>query len=70
MSFKAYRTNFFFGRALGLEKNSVQDLAGKAIVLQINYNETQAPQKNKLFNNFLTHVNSLVIRDGSVEVIR
>ena len=70
MSFKAYRTNFFFGRALGLEKNSVQDLAGKAIVLQINYNETQAPQRNKLFNNFLTHVNSLVIRDGSVEVVR
>lgn len=70
MSFKAYRTNFFFGRALGLEKNAVQDLAGKAIVLQINYNETQAPQRNKLFNNFLTHVNSLVIRDGSVEVVR
>jgi hypothetical protein len=70
MSFKAYRTNFFFGRALGLEKNSVQNLAGKAIVLQVNYNETQPPQRNKLFNNFLTHVNSLVIRDGSVEVVR
>lgn len=70
MSFKAYRTNFFFGRALGLEKNSVQNLAGKAIVLQVNYNETEAPQRNKLFNNFLTHVNSLVIRDGSVEVVR
>lgn len=70
MSFKAYRTNFFFGRALGLEKNAVQDLAGQSIVLQVNYNETQAPQRNKLFNNFLTHVNSLVIRDGSVEIVR
>ena len=69
LSYKSHIENFIICRALGLEENAVQDLAGKGIVLQLNYNETDAPELNKLFNNYLFHIRSLRIRDGAVEVI-
>jgi len=67
LSFLQFRSNFFIGRALALGKNAVYDARGKDFNLQLEY--TGADQtKNKLWNNYVSHLRRLVIRNGSIAV--
>ena len=67
LSFLQFRSNFFIGRALALGKNAVYDARGKDFNLQLEY--TGDPQtKNKLWNNYVSHLRRLVIRNGSIAV--
>ena len=67
LSFMAFQRNFFIGRALALGKNAVYDARGKDFNLQVEY--TGAVQtKNKLWNNYVSHLRRLVIRNGSIAV--
>ena len=67
LSFMAFQRNFFIGRALALGKNAVYDARGKDFNLQVEY--TGAVQtKNKLWNNYVSHIRRLVIRNGSIAV--
>lgn len=67
LSFLQFRSNFFIGRALALGKNAVYDARGKDFNLQLEY--TGSPQtKNKLWNNYVSHLRRLVIRNGSIAV--
>jgi len=67
LSFRAFRENFFIGRALALGRNSVYDARGKDFNLQLEYTATQ-PSKNHLWMNFVSHVRRLVIRQGGLAV--
>jgi hypothetical protein len=67
LSFRQFQSNFFIGRALALGKNAVYDARGKDFNLQVEY--TGADQtKNKLWNNYVSHLRRLVIRNGGLDV--
>jgi len=68
LSFRAFRDNFFIGRALALGQNAVYDARGKDFNLQVEYTGATAPSKNHLWMNFVAHIRRLVIRQGSMEV--
>jgi hypothetical protein len=67
LSFLQFRSNFFIGRALALGKNAVYDARGKDFNLQLEYTGA-AQTKNKLWNNYVSHLRRLVIRNGSIAV--
>ncbi len=68
LSFRQFQSNFFIGRALALGKNAVYDARGKDFNLQCEY--TGATQtKNKLWNNYVSHVRRLQIKNGGLSVI-
>jgi len=69
LSFEAYNRNFIIGRTLGIQQNMVYDARGKDFNLQLNYNETAAPDKNKLVNMFVFHVRRFIIKNESVMVV-
>lgn len=69
LSFEAYNRNFIIGRTLGIQNNMVYDARGKDFNLQLNYNETAEPLKNKLVNMFVFHIRRFVIKNESVMVI-
>ncbi len=66
LSFLYFNQNFFIGRALALGKNAVYDARGKDFNLQVEYRSTQ--DKNKLWNNFVSHIRRLEIKSGSLLV--
>lgn len=66
-SLSEYNRNFVISRALALNKG-VYDTRNKDFNLQINYQETTAPTKNKLFNNFVFHLRRVNISGNSIEV--
>jgi len=69
MSFAAFQDNFFIGRALSLGKNAVYDARGKDFNLQVEYTSSTYPQtKPKLWNNFVSHIRRLEIKNGSLMV--
>ena len=68
LSFRQFQENFFIGRALALGKNAVYDARGKDFNLQVEYTGA-AQTKSKLWNNFVSHLRRLVIKNGSVEVM-
>lgn len=69
MSFQSFQDNFFIGRALALGKNAVYDTRGKDFVLQVEYTDSSTPQtKNKLWNNFVSHLRRLEIKNGGLSV--
>lgn len=68
LSFEAYNRNFIIGRTLGIQQNMVYDARGKDFNLQLNYNETAQPLKNKLVNMFVFHVRRFIIKNESVMV--
>jgi hypothetical protein len=68
LSFEAFQSNFFIGRALALGKNAVYDARGKDFNLQVNYTLTQ-PSKNHLWMNFVSHIRTLRIKNNSLEVL-
>lgn len=67
-SFQAFNQNFCIGRALALG-DAVYDARNKDFSLQINYNETTAPTKNKLWCCFCYHIRRIQIQNGNVQVI-
>ena len=67
-SFRAFQSNFIFGRGFGVNDGAI-DLRGKDLAVILKYTGTGVPQKPKLFNSFIVHVRRLMIRDGGVEVI-
>lgn len=68
LSFRAFQSNFFIGRALALGKNSVYDARGKDFNLQVEYTGTDTQTKNKLWNNYVSHIRRLVIKNGGLDV--
>jgi hypothetical protein len=69
MSFLAFQDNFFVGRALALGKNAVYDTRNKDFVLQLEYTDAANPQtKPKLWNNFVSHLRRLEIKNGGLMV--
>lgn len=68
LSFRQFQENFFIGRALALGKNAVYDARGKDFNLQVEYTGA-AQTKSKLWNNFVSHLRRLVIKNGSVAVM-
>ncbi len=67
-SFRAFQTNFVFGRGFGVNDGAI-DLRGKDLAVILKYTGSVAPDKPKMFNSFIIHVRRLMIRDGGVEVI-
>jgi hypothetical protein len=67
-SMEKFNENFLIGRALALGDSSY-DARNKDFVLQLNYNETNAPTKNKLVCMFCFHLRRLEISADSVQVI-
>lgn len=68
LSFRAFRENFFIGRALALGQNAVYDARGKDFNLQVEYTGNSGPAKNHLWMNFVAHLRRLVIKQGSIDV--
>lgn len=69
LSFRAFQSNFFIGRALALGKNAVYDARGKDFNLQVEYTGTNSQSKNKLWNNYVSHIRRLVIKNGGLDVV-
>ena len=67
-SYQQFNQNFCIGRALALG-DAVYDARNKDFSLQINYNETTAPSKNKLWMCFVYHIRRIQIQNGNVSVI-
>ena len=68
LSFRQFQSNFFIGRALALGKNAVYDARGKDFNLQVEYTGT-AQTKSKLWNNFVSHLRRLEIKNGGLSVM-
>lgn len=67
-SFRAFQTNFVFGRGFGVN-NGAMNLQGKDLAVILRYTGAVAPAKPKLFNSFVAHIRRFEIRDGSVTVV-
>ena len=67
-SFAKFNKNFVIGRALALG-DAVYDARNKDFSLQVNYENTTAPTKNKLWLSFVAHIRRLEISGNSVSVI-
>ena len=65
LSFEAYKKNFFIGRALSLQ-NGVYDARGKDFNLQVEYQESTAPTKGKLWNCWVAHLRRIVVRGDQI----
>ena len=65
--FADYRSNFLIGRALTLDENTIYDGRGKDIRLLLSYEGT-APDKNKLWKVFVSHIKTVSIRGDSIMV--
>ncbi len=68
LSFLQFQENFFVGRALAIGRNAVYDARGKDFNLQVEYTGSTAQTKDKLWNNFVSHIRRLVIKNGSIQV--
>ena len=70
LSFRAFQDNFFVGRALALGTNAVYDARGKDFNLQVMYTDQANPQtKDKLWNNYCSHLRRLEIKNGGLQVM-
>ena len=70
LSFMSFQENFFIGRALALGKNAVYDARGKDFSLQVEYTGESSQTKDKLWNNYVSHLRRLVIKSGNLMVER
>ena len=66
-SFKDFNSNFVIGRALSLH-NGIYDTRNKDFNLQLEYNGTQAPIKNKLWCNFVAHLRRIVFKGDGISL--
>ena len=70
LSFRGFQDNFFIGRALALGKNAVYDARGKDFNLMVEYTDQENPQtKDKLWNNFVSHLRRLEIKNGGLSLV-
>ena len=67
-SMRKYVENFAIGRAVAIGKNNVYDARNKDFNLQVNYQETVAPTKPKLWHNFVFHLRRMNIQGDSVSI--
>jgi len=68
-SFRKYLENWNLGRGFATQQGAM-DLRDKDLSVLLKYEETSAPEKNKIINSFVFHVRRLVMRgSGSVDVI-
>jgi hypothetical protein len=67
LSFKMFNKNACIGRALSLQ-DGVYDTRGRDFNLQVNYEKTEAPNKNKLWCNFVHHIRRLVIKGNMISL--
>jgi hypothetical protein len=67
LSFTKYQENFFIGRSLSLS-SGIYDARGKDFNLQVEYQESQAPTKPKLWNCFVSHLRRIVVRGDQIAV--
>lgn len=67
LSFTKYQENYFIGRALSLS-SGVYDARSKDFSLQVEYQESQAPTKPKLWNCFVSHLRRIVVRGDQIAV--
>lgn len=67
LSFEKWQENFFIGRAFTLG-NGVYDSRGKDFNLQVEYLETIAPTKDKLWNCFVGHIRRIVVRGDGISL--
>ncbi len=65
LSFEKYQENFFIGRALSLA-SGVYDARGKDFNLQVEYQESSAPSKPKLWNCFVGHLRRIVVKGDAI----
>ncbi len=63
-----FNRNFIIGRSLTAGQNGTYDGRGKQFSLQVNYQGTDAPTKNKLWNSFVYHIRRMVIKGDSIFV--
>ncbi len=73
LSFMPFRSNFFIGRALTLGRNAVYDARGKDFNLQLEYTGPGTAfiqSKSKLWNNYVSHLRRLEIKNGGLTVMR
>ncbi len=64
-SFKKFRENFAIGRALSLQ-NGVYDTRGSDFNLQVEYQQTNAPVIDKLWNCWCMHLRRIVISGNGI----
>jgi len=64
-SFKKFRENFAIGRALSLQ-NGIYDTRGTDFNLQVEYQETDAPVIDKLWNCWCMHLRRIVISGNGI----
>tara|TARA_R110000803_G_scaffold34301_2_gene74956 strand:- start:3869 stop:5644 length:1776 start_codon:yes stop_codon:yes gene_type:complete len=67
-SMAKYSENFMIGRAVAIGKNNVYDARNKDFNLQVNYQQTDAPTKPKLWHNFVYHIRRLNIQGENISV--
>tara|TARA_R110000803_G_scaffold54146_2_gene110807 strand:- start:1373 stop:3388 length:2016 start_codon:yes stop_codon:yes gene_type:complete len=68
LSFRKYQQNAIIARALSLQSGTY-NAVGKDFNLQIEYGSTTAPEKNKLWHNFVHHIRRLEIKGNAVSII-
>ena len=65
--FADFRNNFLLGRALTLDEDTIYDGRDKDIRLLLSY-ESTAPDKNKLWKIFVSHIKTVTIKGDSINV--
>lgn len=68
-SVASFRSNFLVGRALTLDENTVYNGIGKDMRLLVRYEGT-APEHNKLWKNFISHIKTVSIQGDSINVMQ
>ena len=66
-SFRKFSKNVIIGRAMALQQGSY-DGRGKDFNLQISNEQTNAPEKNKLWMNFVAHVRTINVSSNGVSI--
>jgi len=67
-SFKKFMENFVLGRGFAVNAG-VMDLRDRDFSVILNYSETTAPTKNKLFSTFVHHLRRIEIKSGQARVV-
>tara|TARA_R110000822_G_scaffold54679_3_gene139833 strand:+ start:828 stop:2579 length:1752 start_codon:yes stop_codon:yes gene_type:complete len=67
LSFRSFQENFFIARALSLS-DGVYDGRGKDFSLQLEYQETTAPTKNKLVHCFVAHLRRIIVSGDNISI--
>jgi hypothetical protein len=67
LSFQKYQENFFIGRALSLSSGTY-DARSKDFNLQVEYQESTAPSKGKLWCCYVAHLRRIVVKGDSISL--